>query len=159
RSSRLACFDRRCTILATSKGRASGLRSTLQRTMPYACPKWRPPWSAIGSMLLCHSAPTPRSRQSMRPVRFRSCCEVPIVLLANGDPVGVGLVNSLAHPGGNITGTSSMGAELGAKHVKLLQDMLPNLRRVAALSNSADAFFGQVFVNQIAVAGKARQIE
>jgi len=85
--------------------------------------------------------------------------EIPIVLLANGDPVGVGLVNSLAHPGGNITGTSSMGAELGAKHVELLQDMLPNLRRIAALSNSADAFFGQVFVNQIAVAGKARQIE
>jgi putative ABC transport system substrate-binding protein len=85
--------------------------------------------------------------------------EIPIVLLANGDPIGVGLVNSLAHPGGNITGTSSMGAELGAKHVELLQDMLPNLRRVAALGNSADAVFGQAFVNQIAVAGKARRIE
>src|SRR5215472_12206679 len=83
--------------------------------------------------------------------------EIPIVLLANSDPVGVGLVNSLAHPGGNITGTSRMHAELAAKHVELLQDMLPNLRRVAALSNSADAFFGQVFVKQVALA--ARQIE
>jgi putative ABC transport system substrate-binding protein len=89
----------------------------------------------------------------------RATSETPIVLLANGDPIGVGLVTSLARPGGNITGTSSMGAELGAKHVELLQDMLPNLRRVAALGNSADAVFGQVFVNQIAVAGKARQIE
>jgi putative ABC transport system substrate-binding protein len=89
----------------------------------------------------------------------RATSEIPIVLLANGDPVGVGLVNSLAHPGGNITGTSSMHAELGAKHVELLQDMLPNLRRVAVLGNSADAVFGQVFVKQIALAGKARQIE
>jgi putative tryptophan/tyrosine transport system substrate-binding protein len=85
--------------------------------------------------------------------------EIPIVLLANGDPVGVGLVNSLAHPGGNVTGTSSMHAELAAKHVELLEDMLPNVRRVAALSNSADAFFGQVFLKQIALAGKARRIE
>jgi putative ABC transport system substrate-binding protein len=85
--------------------------------------------------------------------------EIPVVLLANGDPVGVGLVDNLARPGGNITGTSSMAAELGAKHVELLQDTLPNLRQVAALGNSADAAFGQVFVNQIAVAGKARQIE
>jgi putative ABC transport system substrate-binding protein len=85
--------------------------------------------------------------------------EIPIVLLANGDPVGVGLVNSLAHPGGNITGTSSVAAELGAKHVELLVDMMPNLRRVAAFGNFADAVFGQVFLNQIALAGKARQIE
>src|SRR6516165_8019322 len=57
--------------------------------------------------------------------------EIPIVLLANGDPIGVGLVDSLAHPGGNITETSSMHAELAAKHVELLKDMLPNLHRVA----------------------------
>jgi len=85
--------------------------------------------------------------------------EIPIVLLANGDPIGVGLVDSLAHPGGNITGTSSMHAELAAKHVELLKDMLPNLHRVAALSNSAAAFFGQVFLKQIAAAGNARQVE
>ena len=60
---------------------------------------------------------------------------LPIVLATAGDPVGTGLVESLARPGGNITGMSLMHAELGAKRLELLKDMVPTAVRVAVLWN------------------------
>ena len=64
---------------------------------------------------------------------------IPIVMAVVGNPEEVGLVQSLAHPGGNITGSSFMFAEVNAKRIQLLKDAVPGLRRVAALSN-ADNF-------------------
>jgi len=85
--------------------------------------------------------------------------EIPIVLLANGDPVGMGLVASLARPGGNITGTSSMAAELAGKHVEFLKEMCyRTLNRIAALLNAADPF-SKPLVEHIRLAGKALHIE
>ncbi len=60
---------------------------------------------------------------------------IPIVIVAAGDPVALGLVESLARPGGNVTGLSPMTAELGGKRLELLKEMLPKLSRVAVLSN------------------------
>ena len=57
---------------------------------------------------------------------------VPIVMLSPGDPVASGLVKTLAHPGGNITGLTVMG-ELGPKRLQLLRDMVPKLTQVALL--------------------------
>ena len=57
---------------------------------------------------------------------------VPIVMLSPGDPVGSGLVKSLAHPGANITGLSVMG-ELDPKRLEMLRDMVPKLSQVALL--------------------------
>src|SRR5262249_46920910 len=57
---------------------------------------------------------------------------IPIVMVSVGDPVGTGLVASLARPGGNITGLSNMAPETAAKSVELFRDMLPSLRRVGA---------------------------
>src|SRR3954453_11805444 len=65
---------------------------------------------------------------------------IPIVMAAVADPVGSGLVQSLARPGGNITGFSNMGAETAGKSVELLRDALPLLRRVAVLVNPDDPF-------------------
>jgi putative tryptophan/tyrosine transport system substrate-binding protein len=62
--------------------------------------------------------------------------EIPIVTVS-GDPVGLGLVASLARPGGNITGISLIAAELHGKCVELFRDALPGIRRVSALGNSA----------------------
>ena len=73
--------------------------------------------------------------------------EIPIVTMS-GDPVGFGLVTSLARPGGNITGISMIGAELLGKGVELLRDALPGLRRVAALGNAADPF-SKPFIEQV----------
>jgi putative ABC transport system substrate-binding protein len=60
---------------------------------------------------------------------------IPIVLAAVADPLGSGLVTSLAHPGGNVTGLSSMRGELSAKRLQLLKEVIPRLTRVAVLWN------------------------
>ncbi|MFZ1059624.1 MAG: ABC transporter substrate-binding protein [Candidatus Rokuibacteriota bacterium] len=58
---------------------------------------------------------------------------IPIVVAASADPVGLGLVASLARPGGNITGTSLMAPELGSKRLELLKETVPKISRVAVL--------------------------
>jgi putative ABC transport system substrate-binding protein len=62
----------------------------------------------------------------------------PIVMLGIGDPVGAGLVASLARPGGNITGLSTLATDLSGKRLELLKEALPTLARVAVLWNAAD---------------------
>ena len=63
---------------------------------------------------------------------------LPIVAINAGDPVGTGLVDSLARPGGNMTGISDVSAELTPKRMELLNLIAPGLRRVAILWNSDD---------------------
>ena len=58
---------------------------------------------------------------------------IPIVVAASADPVGLGLVASLARPGGNITGTSLMAPELGSKRLELLKETVPKISSVAVL--------------------------
>ena len=60
---------------------------------------------------------------------------IPIVVAAGADPVALGLVESLARPGGNITGLSQMSVELGGKRLELLKEIVPKLSRVAVLWN------------------------
>jgi putative ABC transport system substrate-binding protein len=64
---------------------------------------------------------------------------IPIVMLQDPDPIGNGFVTSLARPGGNITGLSTLGAELSGKRLELLKEVLPKLSRLAVLCNSANA--------------------
>jgi putative ABC transport system substrate-binding protein len=63
---------------------------------------------------------------------------IPVIMVGVVDPVGVGLVASLARPGGNITGTSSMAAEIVGKQLALLKETVPNASRVAVLWNPAN---------------------
>ena len=63
---------------------------------------------------------------------------VPIVIPTAIDPVGTGLIASLAHPGGNITGGALLSAELGAKRLELLKEVVPRLSRTAVLWNGAN---------------------
>jgi putative ABC transport system substrate-binding protein len=60
---------------------------------------------------------------------------VPIVMVTTGDPVAGGLVRSLAQPGENVTGVTSIAQDLSAKRLELLREVVPDLRRVAALAN------------------------
>jgi putative ABC transport system substrate-binding protein len=60
---------------------------------------------------------------------------IPIVFAAAGDPVGTGLVASLAQPGGNVTGLSIQQTDLAAKRLELLREVVPGLRRLAILAN------------------------
>jgi putative tryptophan/tyrosine transport system substrate-binding protein len=66
---------------------------------------------------------------------------IPIVMIGVSDPVGSGLVSSLARPGANITGNSSMTAEIVGKQLELLKETLPKISRVASLWNPANPVF------------------
>ena len=91
------------------------------------------------------------------PAAQQATREIPIVVVS-GDPVGTGLVASLARPGGNITGISLMAAELHGKCVELFRDILPSVRRVAVLLNAEDPFWRQI-QEQVQLAGRAMGIE
>jgi ABC-type uncharacterized transport system substrate-binding protein len=58
---------------------------------------------------------------------------IPVVMLNAGDPVGVGLIASLARPGGNITGNSGLSPELNSKRLEILKDAIPKLARVGLM--------------------------
>jgi len=68
----------------------------------------------------------------------RATSVIPIVFAVAGDPVGSGLVTSLARPGGNVTGLSIQSVEAVSKRVELLRDVVPNLRRLAVLANETN---------------------
>jgi putative ABC transport system substrate-binding protein len=64
---------------------------------------------------------------------------IPIVFIGAGDPVATGLVESLAHPGGNSTGLSNQTRDIAGKRVELLRELVPGLRRLAILGNVDNA--------------------
>jgi putative tryptophan/tyrosine transport system substrate-binding protein len=74
---------------------------------------------------------------------------IPIVMAPAGAPLQSGFIDSLAHPGGNVTGLSSMDAEIGGKRLQLLGDLIPSLARVAVLSSdtATDPFSGPYVEN------------
>jgi ABC-type uncharacterized transport system substrate-binding protein len=86
--------------------------------------------------------PTPAAHAAKR-----ATLAIPIVFNA-GDPVGTGLVASLARPGGNATGVGGITAELGGKCLDLLRELLPTVTHVAALVHATDPF-AQPFLEQI----------
>jgi putative ABC transport system substrate-binding protein len=79
---------------------------------------------------------------------------IPIVMIAAGDPVGSGLVASLARPGGNITGLSNLRPELSGKRLELLKETVPKLSRVAIFASSVSADYSQV-LKEIELAASA----
>ena len=62
---------------------------------------------------------------------------IPIVFALALDPVGGGMVTSLARPGGNVTGLSLQSTDLSSKRIELLREVVPGLRRLAILANAA----------------------
>ena len=84
---------------------------------------------------------------------------IPIVMVGVSDPVGSGLVASLARPGTNITGTSSMTAEIIGKLLELLKETLPKISRVAALWNPANPVFQALQLRETEVAARALGVQ
>jgi putative ABC transport system substrate-binding protein len=64
--------------------------------------------------------------------------EIPIVMVAVGDPVGSGFVKALAVPGGNVTGVTNLAAELAPKRLQVFKEALPSARKIAVLYNPTD---------------------
>jgi putative ABC transport system substrate-binding protein len=88
----------------------------------------------------------------------RATSTIPIVMTAAGDPLGSGLVASLARPGGNVTGMSLMVPDLGGKRLELLKELLPRLSRVAVLWDAANPYPAIVF-KETQAAGQRLGIE
>ena len=66
----------------------------------------------------------------------KATTSVPLVMLAVGDPVGTGIVPSLSHPGGNITGLTAISTEMDAKRLELLREVVPSVSYIALLWNA-----------------------
>jgi putative tryptophan/tyrosine transport system substrate-binding protein len=79
-------------------------------------------------LILTHGSPGSRAAKE-------AATTIPIVIAITGDAVATGLVQSLARPGGNITGSTFFFPELNAKRIEILKEVLPGLKRVAALMN------------------------
>lgn len=71
------------------------------------------------------------------PYLKQATTRIPIVFMFVADPVGIGLVKSLARPGGNVTGLSNFGRDIAGKRLQLLKELVPGLSRVAFLINSS----------------------
>jgi ABC-type uncharacterized transport system substrate-binding protein len=83
---------------------------------------------------------------------------IPIVFGVAGDPLGTGLVASLARPGGNVTGLSNQAADLAAKRLELLREIIPNLRRIRIMAY-AGYLGAQQEVSEIQVAARTLGVE
>jgi putative tryptophan/tyrosine transport system substrate-binding protein len=70
------------------------------------------------------------------PIMLSKTSTIPIVMLFSSDPIAAGLVKSLSHPGGNVTGVSMQWAELAPKQIELLREILPSLTRVGHLHDT-----------------------
>ena len=86
---------------------------------------------------------------------------IPIVIINNVDPVGIGLVASLARPGGNITGLTNISAELGGKFLELLKEIAPKLTRVAILLTQPvyTRRTNDIFIKESEVAARALGVQ
>jgi putative tryptophan/tyrosine transport system substrate-binding protein len=84
--------------------------------------------------------------------------EIPVVMAPAGDPVGTGLIASLARPGGNLTGVTTAGAEVAGKTLELVRELFPSSRRVAVLANEIDPFT-KPYVAQLQDSGRRIGLE
>jgi putative tryptophan/tyrosine transport system substrate-binding protein len=88
----------------------------------------------------------------------KATATIPIVMTSAGDPLGAGLVASLALPGGNVTGLSLMAPDLGGKRLELLKEIIPVLASVAIIWNAANPYPALVF-NETGAAARKLRIE
>jgi len=88
----------------------------------------------------------------------RATQTIPIVMAYVGDPVGVGLVESLRRPGGNVTGVTNMGTELAPKRLQLLKEVVPSAKRIGVLLNP-DTPYHKIALAQLKAAMPHLQLE
>ena len=83
---------------------------------------------------------------------------IPVVFVAAADPVGSGIVASLARPGGNVTGISNQSPEVSVKSLALLKEIVPSARRIAVLSNPTNSYLHRL-VSELQAAAKTLRLE
>jgi putative ABC transport system substrate-binding protein len=105
-----------------AEGRADALPALAQQMLA-----WQP------DLIVTNLTPATQAAQ-------RATRTIPIVMAGSGDPVATGLVQSLARPGGNVTGVAALGPELAAKSVELMRELRPGLSRLGVLAHATDSF-------------------
>ena len=89
----------------------------------------------------------------------RATATIPIVMTNVGDPVGAGLVTSLARPGGNVTGFSGLAPELGTKRLEILKDAVPKLSQVGFLRPVESTITGDLQLKKLRLAAQALKLK
>jgi putative ABC transport system substrate-binding protein len=92
-------------------------------------------------------------------VAKKATATIPIVMAGVADPVAVGLIASLARPGGNITGTSGVATDIVGKQLELLKEVVPGVSRVAVLWNPANSAFQTLQLGQVEVAARTAGLQ
>ena len=124
---------RACASLVMWRGKTLSLSVDMRRENPIGA---RPCGRARASQGRCHRHGW--SEQQPVPPR-KQLSTIPIVMAQDSDPVGNGFVASLARPGGNITGLSTLAPEISGKRLELLKEIVPKLSRVAVFGTSTNA--------------------
>ncbi len=93
-------------------------------------------YAELAADLVKHKVDVLFTAGSAAPAAKRATSVTPIVFVLAGDPLGMGLVPSLARPGGNVTGLSHQAPDLAGKRIGLLREVVPGLRRLAILANA-----------------------
>jgi putative ABC transport system substrate-binding protein len=91
----------------------------------------------------------------------RTTTTIPIVMSSSANPVGAGVVASLAQPGGNVTGVSNLAVELNTKRLEVLKDAVPKLTRVGILrlTTSVAAVSDELQMKELRLAGAALKLQ
>ena len=89
----------------------------------------------------------------------KATATIPIVFLVGVDPVGLGLVRGMSHPGGNATGVTSLNTETGPKRLQLLRELVPGMKSFAILVNPTNPKTGENVVNDLQVAAHAQRLQ
>ena len=84
---------------------------------------------------------------------------IPIIFVVGSDPVQIGLATSLSRPGGNLTGIDVFTAQIGAKRLEVLRDLLPNATRIGVVVNPADAGATDVQLKELDAAALAMGLQ